>query len=223
MANYIQNKLVVNCSNAEELQLFLNAIEGDNRIIDFNKINPIPEDLIDTIEECQSSYNNLYYYLKVSDKLDEVEKISKCTSIFKLKDSNFTNMSEDEIKNAFEMGRIAYENFIKYGNISLYGWLMDNWGGEWNSLENELFDEDNSATIYFVSRGNDVLPIIQKLNKMFPNIHIEYMFASEDRGSNVGIAKTNKKGILKFREIKDDTRKAKEIFRECWGSYYHCY
>jgi hypothetical protein len=61
MANYFENKLVVNCKSAEELQVFLNTIEGEDRVIDFNKITPIPIDLID-VEECETVYNNLYYY-----------------------------------------------------------------------------------------------------------------------------------------------------------------
>ena len=218
MPNYIQNKLVVNCKSAEELQSFLNTIEGEeDRVIDFNKITPMPIELIDT-EESSTTYENLYYYLNDSNKLDEVEKIGKTHSLLRYYKPILFDKSEKDIKEKIKKGEQSYNNFIKYGFVSWYGWSLYHWGTKWNAKETYIIKNRTCATIGFVTAWSGVPLIIEKLAKIFPNVYFEYSYADEDRGCNVGFG-TTENGEFLFTEIEDNSKEALDLYTELWGEW----
>ena len=215
MPNYLQNKLTVNCKSVEELENFLSTIKCEDRVIDFNKIIPMPEDLIDTIEG-SSTYDNLYYYLKENNKLDEINKIAEGNSLIRY--SNVpTDKSKEELVDVLKDGEKIYNRFVKYGFVSWYGWSLYHWGTKWNASETYIIKNRTCATIGFVTAWSAVPMLIDKLVEMFPNVHFEYMYADEDKGCNVGFGQSNDKGEFEFTKVENNSEEALEIYTELWG------
>ena len=60
MPNNIQNVLFVKSTTREELDSFLNAIKGEDEVLDFNTIVPMPQEIKNT-ESSTSADNALPY------------------------------------------------------------------------------------------------------------------------------------------------------------------
>jgi hypothetical protein len=219
MPNYVSNRLEVVCGNEQELNQFLSFVKGEDRDFDFNKIIPMPMELRDT-SESSTCYQNLAYYLKETDNLDIAEEIKKKHTLFDMCLPNMVDKSESEIKDMFNDGKQSFNNFIKYGFVSWYGWSYANWGTKWNAMEVQIFSGNCDATILFDTAWSGVPMLIKKLTEIFPTFKFEYKYADEDFGCNVGYGKTNDNGEFEFTEIEDDSQDAINIATELWGYNY---
>ena len=77
----------------------------------------------------------------------------------------------------------------KYGEENCSrGWCMKHWGCAQNVLHPEETQRlyDNGDTLRFDTEDNDVWELIQKLSLIFKDVYLDYLWASEDVGSNVG-------------------------------------
>ncbi len=68
------------------------------------------------------------------------------------------------------------------------GWCLWNWGTAQNALHPELWTSryDGGTAVRFETEDNDVRGLIQKLSLLFKDVYLDYLWASEDVGSNVG-------------------------------------
>ncbi|WP_066456631.1 hypothetical protein [Anaerotruncus rubiinfantis] len=68
------------------------------------------------------------------------------------------------------------------------GWCLRNWGVDQNILnpKQSAGSYDGGSAIRFESADRDVRDLIEKLSLIFKNNFIDYLWASEDIGSNVG-------------------------------------
>lgn len=92
-------------------------------------------------------------------------------------------------------GNLTKEDELKYGaEYCWYEWCCNNWGTKWNAYDQkDIRTKDN--VIYFKTAWNNVLDLMQKLARIFPNIEFEYSYCSEDYGCNLG------KYVLKDTEV----------------------
>ena len=82
------------------------------------------------------------------------------------------------------------ETLKKYGEENCSrGWCMKNWGIAQNALRPErsakIYDGGNA--IRFDTEDNDVRELIRKLSLIFRDNYLDYLWASEDVGSNIGV------------------------------------
>lgn len=116
---------------------------------------------------------------------------------------NFIKIEETENSECFGIGTIDFnkitpmpkwifqkdlgeEDRKKYGEENCwYSWSLENWGTKWNAYSQP--DERNTEdTIYFQTAWSGVPDLISKLAWIFPDVTIEYSYADEDFGYNVG-------------------------------------
>ena len=68
------------------------------------------------------------------------------------------------------------------------GWCLENWGTPQNALhpERSAKEYDGGTAIHFDTEDREVRELVRKLSLIFKDIHLDYLWASEDVGSNVG-------------------------------------
>ena len=79
----------------------------------------------------------------------------------------------------------------KYGEENCArGWCLANWGTPQNALypEKSAREYDGGTSIRFDTEDREVRELIRKLSLIFKDVHLDYLWASEDVGSNVGAA-----------------------------------
>lgn len=79
----------------------------------------------------------------------------------------------------------------KYGEGNCArGWCLENWGTPQNALhpERSAKEYDGGTAIHFDTEDQEVRELVRKLSLIFKDIHLDYLWASEDVGSNVGAA-----------------------------------
>ena len=110
---------------------------------------------------------------------------------------------------------ISPEDESKYGkeNTSL-NWSRNNWGTKWNAYDQtcELLNlNEGIAIIYFSTAWNGVPKLIQKIAWIFPNVLIDYSYADENFGYNVGRYKFKDTITVQKYIPKDGSREAIEL------------
>ena len=169
MPNYVKNILSFDGDPAQVDRLF-SAIQGENGLMDFNKLIPMPSEL-------------------------EIEAGSRTTTGFKkymefVADTGFSTEMEPaylavhlEIdREEWALGKQAYQNIQKYGCPTWYEWRIQNWGTKWNASSAEVLD----GRLSFLTAWNAPKPILEKLSQMFPSITIHHTWADKDIGHNCG-------------------------------------
>lgn len=206
MPNHITNRLEINADN-DRVQEVMNFIkgkpneEGTSNYIDFNKIIPMPKELM--IEASTAGEYGLQYILAMQRKPDntpdDLEAIKWIES-----------QPEERRKQVLQLGEMYLSNQKQYGYPTWYEWSNNTWGTKWNAYE-QRFEEPN--VLWFDTAWNGVPQLIGKLSEIFPNIEFQYAYADEDLGSNTG------KGSIKNGEIlmtfpDDGSKEAYEIMFE---------
>ena len=77
----------------------------------------------------------------------------------------------------------------KYGEENCAaGWCLTHWGVAQNVLhpERSAAQYDGGSAIRFETADGDIRLLIQKLSLIFQDVFLDYLWASEDVGSNVG-------------------------------------
>ena len=81
------------------------------------------------------------------------------------------------------------------------GWCLRNWGIEKNILYPEESKKayDGGSAISFKTPDSDIKELISKLSLIFKDVYIDYLWASEDIGSNVGAVQyKDGKALIEF-------------------------
>ena len=212
MPNHIQNILYVESNTKEELDLFLNAINGEDEVIDFNSIVPMPKEIKET-ESSTNADNALAYYLKITNKEDELKSINKFRYPTFFPQDKLDKLSEQERTDLFNVGERYFNIFKTYGYLNWYDWSLGNWGTKWNAYETSMSSPtETSVSIYFQTAWSGVPMLIEMLVQKFPNLSFEYKFADEDRGHNCGQG-NGSNGEFEFTYFDDGSDEAYEQYR----------
>lgn len=205
MPNHVQNRLKI-VGKKQQVEEVLNAIKGDNEVIDFNKIIPMPSEL-----DIPSSSDGEIGLAIIKKKLGA--KISPLDNIYT---ERFDEYAADAKERMINAGLAYLRNTIKYGYPTWYEWRNDNWNTKWNAYETEL---KNNNEIWFNTAWNNVAErIIRKLSLIFPNVTLKYSFSDEDAACNCGNA-TFKNGFGTLSFLDNHSEKAFELFKELHPQY----
>jgi hypothetical protein len=219
MPNHIQNRLVVTANSNEELNAFLVAIKGDEKIdgeypvIDFNKIIPMPMALRNT-EASSRTDDAIYYYLAKTNQEEMISSILRHPKFYTM--DRFADRNEKELNELLEIGKKYVEIFKECGAKDWYDWSICHWGTKWNAYETRLETLDEySAVLLFQTAWSGVPNIIQKLTEMFPTIIFDYKYADEDMGYNCGEG-YGEDGEFSFLMLQGGSEDAIRTYTECW-------
>ncbi len=192
MPNHVTNILTFS-GPQEKISAMLSEIQYNDKpgTLDFNKIIPMPESL--ELDSGSITNEAICAYMTAVDPLtsdyDEAEKLPLDDYLELLKKVTDTvgKLYKDRLKEItpelIQLGRQYVDNIKQYGCSDWYGWRVNNWGTKWNSYEGG-FCGDNQ--IMFCTAWSRPEEIIQKLAEMYPDVHIEHLWADEDYGYNCG-------------------------------------
>lgn len=208
MPNHIQCRLkfIGTEKNISELREHIKGEYGDKTPmqIDFNKIKPMPQCLGLQI------HSGIEHMVKRSLLMPSHSNqlIAMLESSNTLKAPSPLTLSDEE----WEMYIQCLRNVRETGHISWYGWRVENWGTKWNAYQqNDKRNTDD--TIFFQTAWSAPVDLIEQLHTMFSNVGIEFTYADEDSGCNVGRVYFSD-GI----KTKEDTPDNQSI--EAWEIYF---
>ena len=200
MPNYIKNKLFISGENSQEVK---NQIKAEERIIDFNKIIKMPDDLyIEIHSGIETTVKKLLNF-----PLNKVPIIAALEKMNRKEAKDLQNLSEEEQKLAIK----AIENYRKYGHIYWYDWAIDRWGTKWNAFETK----DESDFISFETAWSTPFKVIIALSLKYPKNDFKIEYADEDIGSNCGSYSLRNGQIVT--EYKPEGKEASDFALQIWG------
>ena len=148
----------------------LEALSGENGLVDFNALIPMPKALKHLTAE--------FKVVKTSFEAEQInsrENASPMATVMGWTHETIHAITQDEHdKLRAEYGRA----------LSWYDWNTTNWGTKWNAYSIE--GDPVEGTIQFDTAWSHPEPIIEALSKKFPEAVISVKFADEDLGSNLG-------------------------------------
>ena len=212
MPNHIMNLLRLS-GEQSRIEELLESVRGEDTLLDFNKIIPMPESL--RIESGSRTSNGLkaykdFVYVYTLGGSEEKDLLN----IPKEKEEIYLTVRPDIKPDEWELGRAAFQNEQKYGAPTWYEWANREWGTKWSAY-NARLAEDNTVT--FKTAWSRALPVIERLSEKFPDIYFEYCWADEDLGVNTGMAEFEN-GEVTFDEFYNAlSYDAYELAADLWG------
>jgi hypothetical protein len=161
--------------------------KGTERLIDFDKIIPMPPSLNIT---SGSEVDKGIAILKFTEQGDD-SNLRAMLNYPWVKAENITTpqqlvdyflKKDDGNREYLKEARIALDNAKNYGHKDWYSWSVANWGTKWNAYDTA----EQGDSIRFDTAWSTPAPIVEKLSNMFPNVTITLEFADEDFGYNCG-------------------------------------
>ena len=206
MPNHVQNRITF-CGTMKDVEKVFDFLKGEDRVIDFNKIIPMPEDL--NIESSSEGINGMNYLLYLNDKVEYVH----------LKEyyERVELMPEERKNKCIELGKAYLSNINKYSYKTWYEWSCANWGTKWNAYQ--TYREGDA--LYFQTAWSAVPDLVGKIAEMFPEISLEYEWADENFGYNVGSG-YSENGEFYYNFLNVDSDEAWELVFDLWDcrDYY---
>lgn len=208
MPNHIINRLTLTGSkeNVEKLLESIRNTEDEREFIDFNKIIPMPEELMSVTSPVRI----------VSDDQYANEMIER--------DIRLKKNPDDIFSQTHSITKKMYDDYVnKFGCTDWYEWACSNWGTKWNAYEQSKGESttsengDVSEVIFFQTAWSTPYKVILKLSELFPLVDIEVKFADEDAGSNCGVYT-----LFGGEEVDEwlpdsQSKEAMEVYFELWG------
>lgn len=226
MPNWVEN--VVTAPNIEKLDIYQTDDYGD-KVIDFNKIIPMPESL--NVTSGSSNDTDIMSYLTQKGSLNihdlDPESLNILTiHVQNMFDSDWLNtvygrlcdLTPQDKQASYESGKMLVDNINKYGFATWYDWSIDTWGTKWNASSGSV----SSNLISFQTAWSAPIPVIVALSKQYPDITFEHKYADEDASSNTGCLTYLNGEIISVEFPEHDTPEAWAIYMELWGldDYY---
>lgn len=234
MPNHITNRVHL-FGDAEKIRELLEAVrydDGELGTLDFNRLILMPEELdiaygsslrlaVSTYLSAINPQNADFPY---PDKMD----VEQFTALAKKLDryngaghfqTNLTpqtyTLLPDGLTDMLKLGSRYVGNFQKYHAFAWYDFRVREWGSKWNSYDSRPLEND---TLTFCTAWSRVLPVIAELAKRFPEVEIEYEWADEDIGCNVGHAHFQDGELTEDVRLDAQTKEAYEFAAEVIGA-----
>lgn len=182
MPNHVTNLITFDCSarRFQEIAEFVRCKNDFLGSVDFNKIMPMPQSLN---IECGSRGNRGYELYK--EYLGRLSLLMSPEDRKALKAEYLEKVADDP--EVFALGKQYYENQKEYGATTWYDWSVNNWGTKWNAYDYVQVDP-KAKFLQFNTAWSSVPNILALLSEEFPEVRMEYKWADEDIGHNVGTA-----------------------------------
>lgn len=201
MPNHVQNRITFS-GTMKDVERVFDFLKGEDTVIDFNKIIPMPEEL--DIESNSDGTNGMNYLLYLHNKVANAH--------FEEYYERVESFPEDRKNKCIELGKAYLSNISKYGHATWYEWCRANWGTKWNAYE--TYREGDA--LYFQTAWSAVPDIVSKIAEMFPEVGLEYEWADEDFGYNVGRG-YSENGEFYYNSCISNSDEAWELVFDLWN------
>ncbi|MCL2816335.1 MAG: hypothetical protein FWD23_17210 [Oscillospiraceae bacterium] len=182
MPNFVTNRLTIFGDDDKIAELFTKINGGKNEqgqdmLIDFNKLIPMPEPL--KIESGSQGHRGLELYNALCKKTKFPLKFKDMYNAEQLDDK------QRQILDSLIIGEQYYNNIRDYGYPTWYEWALSdkNWGTKWNAGSQKRI---SGNCIEFQTAWSGAPNVITKLAEMFPSLSFSYIYADQDIGNNTG-------------------------------------
>ena len=220
MPNWVRNIIHIE-GDPEQTQKLFEAIKNDAfglGTIDFNKIIPMPESL--NIESGNRTDKGLEIYRDFITvfTLAGTLNMDKLLNPPPASEAAFLEKRSDVDPSIFELGKKAYQNFLRYGAKDWNDWCRANWGTKWNACGylSEI-DYSHMGCLVFDTAWSPPFPILEKLSDMFPALRFTHEWANEDLGMDCGKA-FYYQGISCDEYYLDGSKEAEEFAASAWDN-----
>lgn len=179
MANYYQSSLTLR-GERETMEKIFDSIkdEESKRVIDFDKVIPMPEEL--SIESNTSADTIIVLLMRQARFLFFGPYSPEVKDAWE----RYEKWPDDLKEKSEELAKKYLMNIAKYDYPNWYSWHIDKWGTKWNSIEGYGTQRREGDTIYFETANGFCEPVIEALSKQYPDVEFIYEAADEDIGSN---------------------------------------
>ena len=218
MPNHTANNFTITGPKDDVLRFVAQArgndvTTGDRTDLDFNKLLPIPKDLIGT-----SSPTRI---------ISQEEIDTMWADWNKRKAEGNLNSFEKERPFGLGITQDKHDEFIlKYGYDNWYDWCIFNWGTKWNAYdvtewsinEGHWNGDNSSATIYYETAWSPATALWLNVSKDYPTLDFYHEFADEG-GGFLGSETIRDGRIISEEEFEWDSDDGIEL-REGLGRYW---
>lgn len=187
MPNNIKNQMLIVGTNEQIIEV-RNYIRGENREIDFNKIYPMPNPILETSEKL----NGISFNSK--------EKIKKGFRVSPLELKEKPELLQDYL-----MGKA----FDETGFMSWYDWSIEHWGTKWNAY---CIEEITHSMLKWETAWSPVYSLIEILSKKFPELTLVYWWCEEVPEHGAGEVHFKAGNITYEKHINDGSKSEYELF-----------
>ncbi len=242
MPNYVMNRVHLSGEQGR-IDALMDAVrrdDGERGTMDFNKLIPMPESLKVTSGSIETASVNVYlsalnpmnFGFPWQEKMPArvigavVARLAECEQVLHLQ-MNLTREEAEKITERFlvsepdmdlnklvKTGKLYIDNVMQYGVTSWYEWACRFWGSKWNAVNSDLTEENE---LNFETAWSRVMPVISKMAEMFPDVEIEYRWADEDFGCNVGSARFSGGELVEENLPEPCSNEAFELAADVWG------
>ena len=169
MPNYVKNILSFD-GDPDQVSRLFSAIKGENGLMDFNKLIPMPPELeIESGSRTDAGFKEYMGFVADTGFRTELEQ-------------PYLAAHPEIDREEWDLGKQAFHNIREFGCPTWYEWRVQNWGTKWNASSAEIAE----GRMSFLTAWNAPEPVIEKLSEMFPTVSIHYVWADEDIGYNCG-------------------------------------
>lgn len=211
MPNHLMSRLHFSGDRNRILEV-LGAIKGEETLFDFNKVLPMPESLdIESGSRTDRGLKAYKSFITVYTMDGTAEK--DLLNIPKESEEIFLKACPNINRNEWELGKTAFQNEQKYGAATGYEWHINNWGSKWSAYRTEMLDD---STIQFNTAWSDVKPVILALSQKFPDVEMNYQWADEDIGVNMGDATFKNGECIDEIQFQNSSKEAYEFAADLW-------
>ena len=169
MPNYVKNILSFD-GDPDQVSRLFSAIKGENGLMDFNKLIPMPPELeIESGSRTDAGFKEYMGFVADTGFRTELEQ-------------PYLSAHPEIDREEWDLGKQAFHNIREFGCPTWYEWRVQNWGTKWNASSAEIAE----GRMSFLTAWNAPEPVIEKLSEMFPTVSIHYVWADEDIGYNCG-------------------------------------
>ena len=230
MANQVTNKITLQGSEQTKNNEAFAFLKGANGDIDFNKIIPMPLELIHIQSGSREDTAWACYQAKALENFKDIDKMLAWAWVIeagiKTRDQlvdYFAKKYEEEEKTwpeeyktgfetIFEYGKYLFEIYQKYGYRNGIKWAIENWECKWNAFN--ISREGN--TIKFDTVNTYVINLMLTVSEKFPEVEFLYETCDEERYF-VGRYALKAGEIVSELEPEEGTEEEKEIYIKVWG------
>lgn len=192
MPNHVTN--ILNAKDIAVLPIFTEDEKG-NMQLDFNKLIPMPEELLNV--DSGGEDDPLSCYLTKVQDVEEMKVVKNYYEnhpvlrmfpaphilmgeeiediVSRHKDKTFDDLAEE--------GKVYADNIKKYGHMSWYEWRCEHWGCKWNAYDTEIYDDDE---IQYLTAWSPSEPIVKKLSEQYPDKTFHLLYSDEFIGQFAG-------------------------------------
>lgn len=200
MPNWVTNVVRIH-NRAEEFKKNFFIEEEGEMVFDFNKVIPMPEDLMITSGSDSYRYidNNTIKELFIKTLMPSDTQETFVDKILLNIVKEGITFTDDEERKEREFDRVktqakGYFNMVRYSYQDWYDWSIDKWGTKWNVCDTYIaVDYDGELCFTFNTAWNTPEGIFRKLAEMGYEFTVAY--ADEDIGANVGLIKAEDESL----------------------------